>query len=183
MHKFILIEGCNYKDYPVGGILSFSKQLIRVYGNKIALVGMGDKDDPLGVWFKKKIGDIYFDYFAFMKYSPNIIKPKIPLRLTTYINLRRYKNEILSLGVQAAFARSHEIFKVIINWHFKSICFFFPGVGNPLETSRYKWARPFFYLFDYWFFKGALKANVLLAAADSDAVKATKKEMRWYLKK
>lgn len=180
--SFLVIEGCDFKDYPVGGILSFSKQLISVYKNEVALVGMGEKNDPLGFWFKKKIGDIFYDYFAFMKYSPDIIKPKIPLRLTTYINLRRYKNEILSLGVQAAFVRSHEILKVVIDWPLKSVCYYFPGVGSPLKTSHYKWVRIFSGIFDRWYLNAALKADVLLAAADQEAIESLKNRCGGLLK-
>jgi len=97
--KFILIEPCNYIDYPVGGQLTFAKQLINVYGNEIALVGYGDKNEPIGKWFKKRLIDQYFDYFAISMYSPEIIKPIIPARLTSYLNIRKYKKEILSLGV------------------------------------------------------------------------------------
>ena len=180
--KFILIEPCNYIDYPVGGQLSFAKQLVSVYGNKIALVGYGEKDEPIGKWFKKKIGDEYFDYFAVSRYSSLIIKPIIPARLTAYLNVNKYKKEILSLGVDSVFVRSHEILKIVTKWKFRSVCYFFPGAGIPLQTSRYPWARMFAAIFDTWFLSGALKTDVLAAAADADAILALKNRRLGILK-
>jgi len=172
--KFILIEPCNFINYPVGGTLSFAKQLIDVYKNKIALVGLGEKDDPIGIWFKKTFNNQEYNYFAIARYSPGIIKPKIPARLKAYLNIKKYKKEILSIGINSVFVQSHEILKVVTDWKFKSVCYYFPGVGNPLQTSRYPWARIFSTIFDFWFLSGALKAHVLLAAADSDAILALK---------
>lgn len=180
--KFILIEPCNYIDYPVGGQLTFAKQLINVYGNEIALVGYGDKNDPIGKWFKKEVNNQYFDYFAISHYSSDVIKPKIPARLTVYFNIRKYKKEILSLGVDYFFIQSHEILKIVLTWNCKSICYYFPGVGNPLETSRYPWARIFAPIFDIWFLSGALQADVLAAAADNDAIAALKERCHGILK-
>lgn len=180
--KFILLEPCNFIDHPVGGQLTFAKQLINVYGKDIALVGYGEKDEPLGKWFKKKFYDHYYDYFAISKYSPEIIKPIVPARLKVYINVNKYKKEILSLGVDSVFVQSHEILKIVTQWNLKSVCYFFPGVGNPIQTSRYPWARMFASIFDFWFLTGALKANVLAAAADEEAIAAFKKRCGGILK-
>lgn len=180
--KFILIEPCNYIDYPVGGQLTFAKQLMNVYGNKIALVGYGEKDEPIGVWFKKTINGQSYDYFAISTYSFSSIKPIIPARFAAYLNVNKYKKEILSLGVDSVFIRSHEVLKIVTQWNLKSVCYFFPGVGNPLQTSRYPWARIFSNIFDYWFLTGAFKADVLAAAADSDAISALKNRCGGILK-
>jgi glycosyltransferase involved in cell wall biosynthesis len=180
--KFILIEPCNFMDYPVGGILSFAKQLIDIYGNKIALVGLGERDDPTGIWFKKTLNNQVYNYFAISEYYPGIMKPIIPARLQAYLNIKKYKNEILSAGLHSVFVQSHEILKAVTNWKFKSVCYYFPGVGSPLQTSRYPWARIFSKFFDYWFLSAALKADVLLAAADSDAIMALKNRCRGILK-
>jgi glycosyltransferase involved in cell wall biosynthesis len=180
--KFILIEPCNFNDYPVGGQLTFAKQLARVYGNEIALVGLGEEGEPIGKWFKKRLNGREYDYFAISSYSPAIIKPRIPARLTAYLNVRKYKKEILSLGVDAVFIQSHEILKVALKWKLKSVCYYFPGVGMPLQTPRYPWARHLSALFDVWFLSGALHADVLAAAADADAISALKNRRGGILK-
>ncbi len=180
--KFILIEPCNFNDYPVGGQLTFAKQLAGVYGNEIALVGLGDEGEPIGKWFKKRLNGREYDYFAISSYSPAVMKPRIPARLTAYLNARKYKREILSLGVDSVFIQSHEILKVALKWKFKSVCYYFPGVGMPLQTPRYPWARYLSALFDVWFLTGALHADVLAAAADADAIAALKNRRGGILK-
>ncbi|MBN2400390.1 MAG: glycosyltransferase family 4 protein [Candidatus Aminicenantes bacterium] len=180
--KFILIEPCNFKDYPVGGQLTFAKQLAAVFCNEIALVGLGDEGEPIGKWFKKRLNGLEYDYFAISSYSPGIIKPKIPARLTAYLNTRKYKKEILSLGADSVFIQSHEILKVALKWKLKSVCYYFPGVGMPLQTPRYPWARYLSVLFDVWFLTGALHADVLAAAADADAIVALKNRRGGILK-
>jgi glycosyltransferase involved in cell wall biosynthesis len=71
---------------------------------------------------------------------------------------------------------------LVTNWKLKNVCYFFPGAGIPLETSRYPWARIFSGIFDLWFLSAALKADVLAAAADSDAIAALKKRCGGILK-
>jgi glycosyltransferase involved in cell wall biosynthesis len=180
--KFILIEPCNFNDFPVGGQLTFAKQLANVYGNELALVGLGEGGEPLGKWFKKRLNGLEYDYFAISSYSPAIIKPRIPARLTAYLNVRKYKKGILSLGADAIFIQSHEILKVTLKWKWKSVCYYFPGVGMPLQTPRYPWARYLSAWFDVWFLKGALHADVLAAAADPDAIAALKNRRGGILK-
>lgn len=52
-NKFLLIEGCDFVDYPTGGQLSFARQMMRTFGNRLALVGISTDDTPVGVWLKK----------------------------------------------------------------------------------------------------------------------------------
>ncbi len=56
MKKILFIEICNYKDYPLGGHLSFAKHILSAFGNQLALVGCTTDDTPIGKWTKKKIG-------------------------------------------------------------------------------------------------------------------------------
>lgn len=179
--KFILLEPCNFVDYPVGGTLTFAKQLMNVYGNDIALVGYGEKGEPIGRWFTKEFNNQYYDYFAISKYSPEIIKPLIPARLTAYVNVKRHRNAILSLGADSFFVQSHELLNVVTQWNLKSVCYCFPGAGVPLQTSRYPWARILAAIFDTWFLKNALKADVLVAAADADSIQSLKNRRRGIL--
>lgn len=45
-----------------------------------------------------------------------------------------------------------------------------PGVGNPLQISRYQWARPLARWYDKVFFSRAKYSRCILAAADSSAI-------------
>jgi hypothetical protein len=48
--RILLIEVCNFTDYPIGGYLSFAKQMLTAFGNQLALVGLGDEETTIGKW-------------------------------------------------------------------------------------------------------------------------------------
>jgi hypothetical protein len=48
--RILLIEVCNFTDYPIGGYLSFAKQMLTAFDNQLALVGLGDDETPIGKW-------------------------------------------------------------------------------------------------------------------------------------
>ena len=50
------------------------------------------------------------------------------------------------------------------------VCLIMPGVGNPLQISRYKWARIFAGVYDKLFFSYAQHVNVILPAADKKSI-------------
>ncbi len=66
--RILLIEVCNFTDYPIGGYLSFAKQMITAFGNQLALVGLEDDETPIGKWTKKNINGIVYDCFAVAKF-------------------------------------------------------------------------------------------------------------------
>jgi len=39
MPDVLLIEPCDFERFPVGGQLSFAKQMMTTFGNRLALVG------------------------------------------------------------------------------------------------------------------------------------------------
>ncbi len=65
--KILLIEICNFTDYPIGGYLSFAKQMLTAFGNQLALVGLATDDMPVGEWVKREIDGVVYDYFAITK--------------------------------------------------------------------------------------------------------------------
>lgn len=42
--EFLLIEGCNFIDFPAGGQLSFARQMMRAFGICLALGGIFNDD-------------------------------------------------------------------------------------------------------------------------------------------
>lgn len=170
MSDVLLIEGCNFIDYPIGGQLSFSRQMMKVFGNRLALVGISTDTTPTGKWIKKEIDGIVYDYYAFLRRDITSKRPVVPARLFGYWNLRKHRQTIMSLGIRNMFLQSHELLCVVLSWESESICYRFPGVDNPLSISRYQWAKPLAILFDKWFLPKVAKANVILATADEDAI-------------
>jgi glycosyltransferase involved in cell wall biosynthesis len=170
----MVIDACDFVEYPVGGQLTTIKQLISVFGNRLALVGISTADEPVGRWMKKHIDGVEFDFFSFGRVDPAIKKPRIPRRLYTYLRLKLYRKGILSLGVNAAFIIAPEVMLTIEAWGLR-IAYTFPGVENPLAMPRYpigKWlAAPF----ERRFFSALeQRSELIMAAADRKAIEGMK---------
>ena len=170
MIKFVLIEPCNFIDYPVGGQLSFAKQLMSVFGDEIALVGYGSEGDPIGVWFKKNINGTNFDYFAICKIKIQQNKPLIPLRIKNMFWFSFYAKKITAIDNSKWFIQAPEIMIPAIKYSKEDICYMFPGVENPLENPRYAWGKIFSSYFNKLFMNSVKRANTLLACADKNNI-------------
>ena len=59
--KILLIEFCNYEDYPIGGYVSFAKNLMATFKNDLILIGITtQKQDPVGATLPTKCGHIQY---------------------------------------------------------------------------------------------------------------------------
>lgn len=168
--KVLLIENCDFDNYPTGGQLSFAKHLLNIFGNKFALVGISTDNTPTGRWVEKKFNGINYHYFSIGRRNPDQKKPVIPERLSGLVQLKRYKNKIRSLGVDNVFISAPELLIAVSSWGFNNICYMFPGVENPLQKPRYFWGRPLAPFFDYMLFSALQKTSRILACADQNAI-------------
>lgn len=170
------LEACNFVDQPMGGQLTFSRQLMKVFGSRLALVGLvGTSSEPVGCWFDKVIDGTLYRFFAFGRNKPPKRKPFIPGRLTTWFQIKRYQNRILASGIPNIIMSEHAILMALNLRAEYNLCFYNPGVDSPLSISRYPWAIRFSTLFDDIFFQSlGRKANCILAAADESAIAGLK---------
>jgi glycosyltransferase involved in cell wall biosynthesis len=181
MEKILLIEPCNFSDFPIGGQLSFAQNMIKAFGNRFALVGITTDDTPVGRWIKKSFYGCEYDFFSIGKFNYYQGKPIVPLRLRAYLKLKVYKKEILSSNIKYVFTQAPEVLLAIENWGFKSICFKLAGLNNPLLYSRYKWAKIFAKLFLKRFIHSLSKADVILASGDKKSINKFISESRGLL--
>jgi glycosyltransferase involved in cell wall biosynthesis len=168
--KTLLIEGCNYIDYPIGGQLTFAKQMVKAFGNQIALVGISTDDTPVGVWVDKEFNGARYKFFAFAKRRKTSGRPLIPARLTVYHALRKYRDEILSLGIRNVFIQAPEVMLCVKAWPWKQVCYRFAGVENPLSMSRYPGEGLFSRVFESRLFSALRQVDVILATADRPSI-------------
>jgi glycosyltransferase involved in cell wall biosynthesis len=169
--KILLIELCNYTDYPLGGHLSFARHMIKAFGNDLALVGVTTEDEtPVGCWTKKTIDGIEYDYFSVKRVYPSAKKGIIPGRIMGYFSAKKYKKEILAYGCSNVIIQTPEVFFNFKDNKNLNICLVLPGLGNPLRISKYAYGKYFSKIYENIFFKAINKANVLLAAADNEAI-------------
>lgn len=172
------LEACNFIDKPMGGQLSFSRQLIKVLGSRLALVGWASSPcEPVGCWFNKVIDGTFYRYFAIGRERPSASKPLVPARLITWFQIKRYQNRIFSIGIPNIIIREHSILMAMDFSPGYNVCYLFPGAESPLTISRYPWAMRFSAFFDHLFFQSLnSKANCVLAAADELAIAGLKRK-------
>jgi glycosyltransferase involved in cell wall biosynthesis len=168
--RILLIEICNYTDYPIGGYLSFAKQMLSSFGNQLLLVGLSSDETTVGEWSKKEINGIEYDYFSVMHSNFSSRKSLIPARLKSYLAVRKYRNKILSKGVDNIFIQTPEVLFALQKSKIKNICTRIPGVENPMRISRYWYGKYFASLYDFLFYKLVKKSSVIFASADSNAI-------------
>lgn len=169
--KILLIELCDYENHPIGGHLSFAKQFIKAFGDEIALVGVTINDEtPVGHWTKRKIEGIEYDYYSVKKVNPTSQKGLIPDRVKGYFYIRKHKKKILSLGYKNVIIQTPEVFFNFRKNNTLNICLRLPGLSNPLSISRYSYGKFFASIYEKVFFRAINNANILLAAADNEAI-------------
>jgi glycosyltransferase involved in cell wall biosynthesis len=170
VENVLLIQPCNFEDFPAGGILSSCKQMMKVFGSHLALVGISTDSTPVGTWIEKGFGGVTFKYFAIGRWKSSAKKPLVPLGLTAYFQLRRYRRAIFSLGIYNLYTQSPEAIMAMSAMPWKSICFRFAGVDNSLRMPRYKWARLFASTYERWMFSALKSVDTILASAGKDAI-------------
>ena len=138
----LLIEGSDFETFPAGGQLTMARALIKLFGDRLALVGMNKDDESTGRWIRKEIAGKAYPFLSVAHSKPSGKRPLIPKRLTFYAGLRRFKRSILSLGCREAFIQAPEALLAVSHWHWDSLCFWFPGVENQLKASRYPLPGP-----------------------------------------
>ncbi len=182
--KILFIELCNYKDYPLGGHLSFAKHLTRAMQGDMDLIGYTtDSEIPLGKWVQMTISGYNYNIFnvSYIHHNSSS-KPIIPKRITAYLSLRKYIGHINFDIYERIIIQTPEVLFAIPNQYMGKVCLIMPGVENPLRISRYKIARYFTKLYDRIFFQKALLVKCVLAAADKEAIDDFEKRSNGLLK-
>lgn len=171
MCKILFIELCNYKDYPTGGHLSFALHMLGAFGNELKLVGINTEgDDEVGKWRKKEIDGKEYDFFSVANVKKNAKKPLIPGRITAYCQLKKYVKNVFETEYDKVLIQTPEVLYAIPKKYLSKTCLVMPGVENPLNISRYKFARFFAGIYDWFFYRKAQFASVILAAADNKSI-------------
>lgn len=171
-NMFVLIEACDFEKTPIGGQLSFCKQLIEIYGDQLVLIGVNSAKEPVGRWFKKNISEQSFQCFNLYN-SSSKKKPIVPLRIQTMVYLFKYRNKIFRETSNLPFFVNSPETMIALTF-FRQVkekyWYIFHGVENPLAMPRYVWGKLFAQLFEYLLFKSLRHADRILACADKRAI-------------
>lgn len=169
----LLIDSSDFRGFPPGGQLTFSKGLVGAYGRRLALVGVVTDDAPVGRWTELALGEHRLPFFGLCRRDPaQHKKPVIPAKVRAYLALRRHMPAIRALGVRNVFMQSPECLMAGAHYPWRSMCYRCAGVNNELTFSRYHWARRFAGHFEWRLFRALKRADVILASADDDAIDA-----------
>jgi glycosyltransferase involved in cell wall biosynthesis len=169
--RILILDFCNYDDYPMGGYLTFAKNLMVSFGNELVLVGIStDSNDPIGKWFKKNINGVFYDFFALAYYSKAKTKHILPDRLVSYFLIKYYQKAIMEINIQNIFIQRQEVLQAINDREIKNICYCFAGLENPLAISKYWYAQYAARFFEQKFFGCLKEANTILASGDENAI-------------
>ncbi len=172
MSKILFIELCNYKDYPTGGHLSFALHMLGAFNSQLKLVGINTEDDcEVGKWSKRTIDGVIYDYFCVANVKKYAKKTLIPGRVTAYFQIKKYIKEVLNAEYGHIVIQTPEVLFAVPKKFLSKTCLIMPGVENPLRISRYKFAQKLAGIYDWFFFKKAKCASVVMAAADNTAIK------------
>ncbi len=169
--KILFVDYCNYEDYPIGGHLSWAKNMLSAFGNELSLVGITtDLREPVGKWFRKSLNGVEYDFFALKRYNKYKTKHILPDRLVSFFLLRLYRKRILLINLQNVFIQRHEILPAVMNFGFSNICYRFPGLESPLSISKYWFGKYLSKSFDKMFFNCLREVKIILASGDEEAI-------------
>lgn len=139
--RFALIEFCDFRDAPVGGQLSFARNLLSEYGKSFAYVGLAKSGERIGAWhFNDAIcGRARFLFVGNVRTKPG--KPLVPRRLAALWMCLRHRNELGKIRDATLLVQSPEALIVARSIGARRIVYRFAGTANPVRHSRYRVVR------------------------------------------
>src|SRR5258705_5240509 len=161
-----------------GGQATFAKQLIQVFGPRLAVAGMCNEAFPEGRWSDRCFDGHRIPFFSFGRlHAPRSSRPLIPARLQVYWRARRHMSRLYASGVRNILLESPELLFAASSFKWDSVCYSFAGVGNPVTNSRYRIARSLGPFFEHRMVAAfqRIGPKVLLAAADDQAISEWRK--------
>jgi glycosyltransferase involved in cell wall biosynthesis len=181
--KILLIECCNFIDFPTGGQLSFAKHMITCFDEELVLMGLTTEKGTVGKWSKLKINGKDYDYFPYLYLPKKSKRPLIPMNLSNYLALRKYKQVIRKVGIENVLTQNPYTALAIRDFNFKNTCFRFAGIENPLRFSRYKIAKAFAFLYDKFVLQKLSRTNLILATADYQSIETLIARSKGFMKR
>ncbi len=169
--RILIIDFTNYEDFPIGGYLTFARNMMSSFGGCLALVGITtSRAEPVGKWIKKVINGVEYDFFAMIRYRSTKTKKSVPDRLVNYLLLKHYKEKILAIGIDNIFLQRQESLLAISKSN-RNICYSFAGMDNPLVNSKYRYGSLIATWFESRFFKKIGVAKTILGRGDNEAIR------------
>ena len=179
---FTLVDVCDFQSFPVGGQVTFCRQVAEEFAGEVNLVGITtDPREPVGQWYRKVLGGTEFCAINFCRAS-GVNKPIIPMRLRNLVSVLLRRGRIFAKAEGLMLVNSPEVMIALRLLRFRAFryVYIFHGVENPLEMPRYWWGRPLAGLFELLLFWSLRRAEGVLACSDEHGVNMLKSRMgKW----
>lgn len=171
MIKILFFEICNYRDYPLGGHLTFAKQMAKAMNGEMDLVGCATGGEtPLRKWITEKIEGHDYRIFYLCREENTTSRPLVPRRISVWWSVKRYAGLLPLESYDCIVVQTPEVLLALPKKVLNKVCLVMPGVSNPLSISRYPFARKFASLYNKVFFARARYCRCILAAAGAAAI-------------
>ena len=180
-NKILYVEACDFRSFPLGGTLSFSKQFIKNVNYDMALVGLGNSKENIGIWTDIELEGKKFKFYSIGTIN-QVKNSKLPKRIVTYLMLRKHVKTLSQNKHNILFTQTPQFVFLAHKLSYSRFSFCFAGLGNSVGLSRFKVLRVFGGLYEKMLFNRLNKyCDLILAAADKSEI--DKKERKYNLNK
>ncbi len=169
----LLVQGEDPWQDPTGGIVAFTKCLLRAFGNRVAVASPCDESLPVGVWSARSFEGRDMAFFNLGSLGlKRGKKPLIPAKIHVCRRVRQHIRTLYATGPRNLMLDSPEVLFPAKHFSWDSVCFWFHGLGNPVACSRYRWARPFGGLYERQLLRSlhTIDPEAVIVAADQRAI-------------
>lgn len=137
--RVLFFANCRFNGPATGGSATFARQMVEQFGDKLAVVGLSEKSEPVGKWFERSIGAKQVWFFGVLSAQAVTAerKPWISARVKICLATRFFMRRLRAFPARDAFVHAPEGLFALLGFSWNSVCFFFHGVSNPVSHSRY----------------------------------------------
>lgn len=171
----LLVQGEDPWQDPTGGIVAFTKCLLRACGDRVAVASPSEEPMSVGVWLERPFEGRNIAFFNLGALGLRRgKKPLVPAKVHVYRRVRKYMRALHDSGVHNLLIDCAEVLFSAQRFEWESVCYFFHGLNNPVARSRYPWARLFGQPYENRVLRSLreLQPDVMLAAADTGAIES-----------
>lgn len=138
--RIVLLDTSN-PERMTGGQSVFIRTLLPRLEGDIAVVGVADRGERLGVWYQRILRDAPYRFMAVARMTRPGRRPLVPLRLRACLGVARFRRRVVASG-DVMYVQSPEMGLALTCGPVrKPIILHLHGSANPLSVSRYPWAR------------------------------------------
>lgn len=161
-------------EQPTGGQGTFARNMLKVFADKLFVVGLTSTRSHPGELSIRTFGDKNVPFLSLGRICDTRRKRLLPRRLSIYLRARIGLRWIRRIGIPYAFIQTPEIILATRNEDWSSVCYRSAGVENPVLHSRFSNLRFLGPTYERAYFKALrqIHPDLILASASIDKIEA-----------